>query len=512
MLSKVIWRWRGGRHALWLLMTPLFCGGLGSVAWGSAPTDAGALSAMAPPVLPLPTFQEPPLAKPGKGELERLEAVLAQLSSTDHSHRLEARRRVGEVNVSWLPAILARFERLADSSNKLALKALLEKVRERTRADLRAALEREGKDTPVVTPDYLDMLTSYQDRSAVELRPLTEVVALSRMLEQIGTLAAARGVVNVYVRFGEFLRVDTQLALARMQDRAIAALIETSAHPVPRIAAWARRQLTDLGKAEPSEAMQVTDATLRGDILRAYGKTQNIETARLLISYAASERALVRLASRQAVALLGQAALWPLRDAYEKTVGERAPLEWAWDRVARELFAQFDRQRLADIYAVFNRGRAAEQRGELAAASAAFDQVLAWDPSFARAELMAPVYLAYAESRADAEPEAAELAARRAERLAERGPLHERAQSLRYTLEAEALLARGMLDPILLRRARELDPTNERARALQRRLHESSTSPLAQWRRYLVALVISALGGAGIAFMVLRRRQLAREA
>jgi len=442
-----------------------------------------------------------------RSDADRLTRLLDQLCSDDPKLRFEARARVGEVDAAWLPALLERFERLADTANKPALKAELERVRDRARANLREALSREGKNAAVVTPDYLDMLVSHPDRASSDLQPLTEVVALSRMLEKVGTREAARGVVDVYVRFGEFLRVDTQLALERLKDRAIAALIETTAHPVPRVATWAKKQLEDMGKAVASDAMQVLDSTLRADILRAYGKTRDLETARLLISYAASERAMIRLAAREAVAMLGEAGLWQLRDAYEKTVGQRAPREWPWDRVARELFAQFDRERLSEIYALWRRGRAAEARGDLDGARHLFDQVLAWDPTFERGASMAGAYLAYAERQADSEPQAAELAARRAERLAASGPVHERAASLRLTLEGRALYERGIVDEVLLARARELDRDNRRASALEDEVRASAAKDQSAWRRYSAAAVIFVLGGAGVAFMALRQRR-----
>ena len=479
---------------------------------GRAAADAGSEATEAPPVLPLPKFREPPRPKAERADVERLSRLLDQLNASDAKARFEARPKVQEVDASWLSALLERFERLADTANKPALKAELEKVRDRSRANLRESLEREGKNTAVATPDYLDMLVAHPDHSSKELAQLTEVIALSRMLENIGTLAAARGVVDVYVRFGEFLRADTQLALFRLKDRAVAALIEASGHPVQRIAEWAKKQLEDMGKSVASEAMQVLDPTLRADILRAYGKTRDIETARLLISYAASERALVRLAARQAVTMLGDAGLWQLRDAYEKTVGQRADRHWPWDRVARELFAQFDRQRLAELYALYNRGRAAEKKGDLEAARTLFDRVLAWDPTFDRAASMAPVYLSFAESKVDTDPRAAELALRRVERLTPSGSVHDRAESLRQTLEARALLARGIVDEVLLRRARELDPNNQRAKQLEAEVRASAAADPSGWRRYLAAAAIFLLGAAFLAFMALRQRGAKSEA
>lgn len=504
---------RSGQHRWTALL-------LGWVLLGLAVAGPGASSALAadagaptkrdtPPLRPLPELREAPLPQADAADLAQLDRLVDQLLAADARQRFEARQRVPGIDANWLPAIAERFGRVADTANKPALKALLERIRDQARETLKQSMKREGKSGPVVTPDYLDMLVAHPDRSSTFLRSLTEVVAYSRMLEAIGTLEAARLVVSVYVRFGEFLRVDTQLALARMKDGSLAALIEATGHPVPRIAAWAERQLEDMGKAVASEAVQVVDPSLRADILRAYGKTRDVETARLLISFAASEHAQIRLAAREAVTSLGEAGLWQLRDAYEKTVGERAPRDWPWDRLARELFAEFDGQRLAEIYALFNQGRQAEQRGDLDAARQAFDQVLAWDPLFERGALMAPAYVAFA-ARADTAPDAALLALRRAERLDPKGPLHARALSLRLSLEARALLDRGIVDEVLIRRARELDPDNTRAEALVREIEAETQNDRNEWRRYLVALALAALVALGIFVMAVRQRRAHR--
>jgi hypothetical protein len=463
-----------------------------------------------PLVRPLPHWSEPDLAPVESAALERLDALTGRLVEGEPAQRLAARQELLAVDVTWLPALARRFDRLADGANKPALEALLERAREHSRERLKAAARAAGQSGPVATPDYLELLLLHPDRSSPDLRALTEIIAYSRMFEKIATLPAARRVLDVYVRFGEFLRVDTQLSLARMQDAAVAPLIEATAHPVPRIAHWAQRQLQDLGKAQPSEALLVTDLNYRADILRAYGKIRNTSTARLLLSYAAHERAVLRQAAREAVTLLGPAGLWPLRDAYETTMGERAPNAWPWERLAREFFAGLDQQRQGKLYSSFNRGLKASQRGDLTSAGAAFDEVLAYEPAFERGALMAPVYLAIAEGQAESDADAAQLALRRAERLDPLGPTQARAQSLRHTLEARRLLERGIVDEALVRRARELDPANPRAQALLTQLLLDPTPSQLRTNRYLGAAVIAALGVLGLLIMGLRQRRAQR--
>lgn len=472
-------------------------------------SDAGvpADEAEAPAVQPLPSFSEPPLPPAEPAMLLRVDAIVEQLLSPDAPARADALGFIASVDASWLPAVAERFDRLAETANEPALEVLFKRVREPARARGTAAAERAGNASAPVRAHALERVVAHPDRSSAFLRPLTEVLAYARMLERIATLPAARRVVAVYVRFGEFLRADTEHALERMQDAAVAALIEATGHPAPRVREWAKKRLEDMGKHVASEAVQVQDLTLRADILRAYGKTRDVETARLLISFAASERAPIRLAARQAVTLLGEAGLWQLRDAYEKTVGERAPREWAWDRVAAELFAQFDRQRLSELYRLYDQGRDAERRGDLAAARDAYDQVLAGDPLFERGPVMARVYVALAEQQADADPEAATLALRRAERLAPSGEVHDRALSLRYTLDAQALLRRGIVDDVLVQRARELDPDNARAARLEQELEREASGDRSTFQRYVTAALILGLALVALIVMALRQRR-----
>jgi hypothetical protein len=473
----------------------------GQLAKGELP-DAGVSRTArdTPPVQPLPVWVEPALPRADATSLARLDLLIEQLLAPGLKTRTDAAALVGEVDVSWLPAVAERFERLAETANKPALELLLRNVRKRSRP---APLPAGAKPAP--PPALLELIVAYPDRTSAFSRPLTEVAAYSRMFETIGTLPAARRLVAVYVRFGEFLRADTEQALARLGDGSIAALIEATGHPMPRVAEWAHAQLEAMGKHVASEAMQVQDTARRADILRAYGKTRDVETARLLIAFAASEREPIRQAAREAVTMLGEPGLWQLRDAYRRAAGESSPEGWSWQRVAQELFALFDRQRLAGIYALYDEGRAAAERGDLTAAGELFDRVLAWDPLFERGPSMAPVYLAIAERQLESDPAAASLSLRRAERLAREGETHDRALSLRYTLEARALFARGVVDEVLVQRARELDPDNARAEALERELMARARDDRALYQRYIAAAAILALGLIGLGVLALRR-------
>jgi hypothetical protein len=123
---------------------------------------------------------------------------------------------------------------------------------------------------------------------------------------------------------------------------------------------------------------------------------------------------------------------------------------------------------------------------------------------------MASVYLAIAERDAESDADAASLALRRAERLDPQGPTQPRAQSLRHTLDARRLLARGIVDEALVRRALELDPTNQRAEALLAQLLLDPEPSRLRTNRYLGAAVIAALGVLWLLLMGLRQRRAQR--
>jgi hypothetical protein len=452
---------------------------------GAPPTNEGI-----PPARPLPTYVEPPLQPASAAQLARLDALVGELLAPDEPARRAALQRIVAVDATLLPAIAERFDQLASGSAKAGLDVLLDEIRGRS-GERRGSRQRPRP--AAARPDTLELVVGYPDRTSGYLRPLTEVLAYVRMFEAIGTWPAARRVVAMYLRFGERWRTETEQALSRLGDRALPALIESTVHPTPSVAQWALAKLEEMGKHVASEAVQVSDPALRADILLAYGKARDVGTARLLIAFAASERDQVRLAARQAVAMLGDLGSVELRDAYETATGSSAPRHWSWRRVAEELFARFDGQRLSEVYGLFAEGRAAEARGDLDAARVAFDQVLARDPLFERGGLMVPVYLAFAERALDQDPTGAELAARRAERLATDGRARDRALSLRYTLEAAELVRRGIVDDELLQRARTLDPDNRRAAALEAEIAARTGSDRATFRRYVAAVSILAL-------------------
>jgi len=327
---------------------------------------------------------------------------------------------------------------------------------------------------------------------------------MGRMLAQIGTTEAIRELVRVRVRF-DFLRIDVQVLLEALGDKSIPALIETLKHPARTVAHWAASRLDIRGKAIPSEAIQTEDLGVLADVLRAYGRIRDPDAARVIISFANSERAQVRLAARQAVRMLGEVANWQLRDTYENIVGKRPPREWSWERTARELFTEFDRLRLARVQQLYDQGKKAVQKGDLDAAAKAFDGVLVRSPRFEHAGDMIPAYVGFARAHLDDRPEDARRALSRARRLVGDDPDRKAIDSLLMTLDAEKLLERDVADQVLLRRALELDPTNARAQKLLDGVQRGDVETQTTFNRHVAAGTVGAVALVAILLILLRR-------
>jgi hypothetical protein len=474
------------------------------LAWHATLGAAPRASATPPAKLPeLPKAPSLELGAPRAEDLAEVDGVLERITSDDSAEREAAMREILELGPRLVVSMRKRLASIAEASNRNAMKIMLYDVRRAAREEMKDEPDdaKEAKDGP----DYLALLVAKTRKPEAAYRDLVRVLALSRMLEHAGTNEAVRGVVEVHVRFGEFLRVDTQRALSRLGDRAVPALIEARRHPTERIAKWASRRLDALGRAAPGQAAQVGDVRVLADILRAYGRTKDLDAARIVVSFAGSERTQLREAARQSVAMLGEAGHWQLRDAYENVVGKRALREWGWERTARELFGELDKLRRAEILDAFEAAQKARAGGDLEAMRIGYDEVLARAPEFERADTMAEGYLEYATKHADDQRDRALLALRRVERLGKDENRKRKAQSLLFALEAGRRAERGIADKSLLKRAVEIDPDNAIAR--EKLLELSRVTPPSDRRtRYAIAAAIGLSALLGMLFILLRPR------
>jgi hypothetical protein len=464
-----------------------------------------------PPLAVLPRPPDTHLDEPTAEDRQLLDQLLERLTTSQGGDRLVVLGELLDVDAALLPALRARLDGEAGKANRALMKKLLLDTRKKARGEVERAMHARGEKGDVETPDYLPLMLSHPKPDSPDWVGLVHVLAISRMCVQLGTVEAVRVLLHVYVRF-EFLRIDTQLQLKKLGDKSLAALIETTRHKASTVSQWAKRRLDFLGKAIPSEVVQVEDPQILADVLRAYGRTRDPDAARLVISFANSERVQVRESARQAVSMFGETANWSLRDTYENMVGKKPPREWSWDRTARELFREFDRIRLAELYDHYQRGLTARDHGDLEKMREAFDQVVARAPDFEPKDKLIEAYLAYADKKFDDAPDHVETSLQRVLRLTDDPSVRQRAESLLLTREAQRLAEANIADSSLLRRAVDLDPSNSRAKRL---LEDLSREPFTEQSGFARVLWPALLGAFAVAFALIvafwRRRKAPKD-
>lgn len=462
--------------------------------------DTEALPESALPALPDVPRLEP--QQPNAEDIQELSAKLNGLFSDDAEARDSVMSELVEIQPRIVPAVHQRVLQLAEHADKEKIKRLFGEARRET-------LNRRGSSGTAATaanePSVLKTLLATFSPKDPAWRDSVTLAALVRMLSASGTVEGARELVTVYAKFGEFVRVEVQQRLSDMKDRALGALIEARRHPAEKVARWAGLRLDQMGRAIPSESVRTNDFEALADILRAYGRVRDPDAARIIISYANSERTQLRLAARQSIVMLGSVGLWQLRDAYEDVVGKRPRRDWTWEHTARELFGEFDRLRLARVYGAFVDGERHLEKGELELMGHSYDLVLAKDPLFEKRSQMAPGYFRLAQSLRDANPTAALEALTRVERLSSNPSLSKQAQSLASTLLAIQSATRGVVDIDRLKAALELDPSNTLARQSLASLQPSNLVSRYSSVRWIASAVIAFAGVLSALLIWLRR-------
>jgi hypothetical protein len=470
-------------------------------AGGASPLMEGSNESSLPPLPDIPRLELP---SPTAEEVQELETKLGALFSEEHDTKDSAVGELVEVRAKMVSAIHARLVQMADRSDKERMKRTLNDAR-RQPGDRRSEQAGPGGGHRG-DPDLLLSLLASEKSKEQGVRDCANLLALLRMLSAMGTVEGARELIVAYARFGEFIRVEVQHRLSEMKDLSIAALVEARRHPAEKISRWAALRLDQIGKAIPGESVRTNDVDALADILRAYGRVRDPDAARLIVSFANSERGQLRLAARQAIALLGPVGLWQLRDAYEDVVGRKPRRDWSWERTARELFGEFDRLRLSRVYGNFVKGLQSLEKGDLDAMGKSFDSVLAKDPLFEKRSQMAEGYFKLALELAEKNPDASSLAAIRAERLTLTPKLRDQARSLILALRAREGEQRGELDLDRLQQAVELDSSNKVARD---QLASAQKIGLVQAQgatfRWASSAAIAGIGLLAVAFILLRR-------
>jgi len=447
--------------------------------------------------------------------LQTLEDRLSQLLATKVAGpvdpKADLRFLTTELTPETVAAIAQRLPELRDRLKGRKAHRLLEKARKAGRRALKKAgrgskksAGKKGQSEP--TGDWLVFMLAQQRSDNPTWRDTVQLYGMLRMLEAVGSTAAVREMIASYSYFGELVRIDLQRSIERLGEKAVPALIEFRQHDARKVRRWAGRQLDTLGRAIPGEAVSTTDPVVLADVLRAFGRARELDAVRVLLSFCNSDRPSLRQAAREGIGAIGEPATWQLKEAYLSQSGKKAPSKWSWQRTARELFRLYDVARLAIVYEQMDKGLAAQRAGRHEEAVTAFDRVLARVPLFERRAEMVEAYVALASlvEKQNKRNDALELL-RRARRLVPDGPNTAKLDSRIAVLEAQGLIEAGTPDRFLLRRALELDPSNQQARELLGSLEDAGKERQSRSKRYLAATVVGLV--AAIAMVLLARRR-----
>lgn len=410
-----------------------------------------------------------------------LERRLAPLTAPSLETRRAAAKDVGDLEEDATTAVLATLAALRMEAPDLAgvLKA--------ARPDRSAG---DGFDA-------LDALVRTEPNGEA-YRVAVTTTALVRALGHIATPAAARELARVAGDHDGAFRAEVTRQMKRLGERALPALIVARKDPSPPVRHWAVAQLEAMNRTRPGEAIQTKSNAILADVLRAYAEVRDVDALTVVLSFVNADRTLVRDAARDALIAYGDDALPKLREACANLTGKGAPDDWSASQVAKELFAAYDRLRLQEVYALLADGLLRMESGRSDEAVAAFDKVLARQPTLDRRGEMVPAYVQYAHTLEPHDKAAALAHLRKAVRLDPDGPHVAQIASEVTTLEGEALVARGIADAETFRRALAQDPSNARARADLDKLEADEGARRDRVRRLAAAALVLLIAAVGI--------------
>ncbi len=490
------------------------------------PGASGSASVAAPPAaaLPeLPRLQPITFPEPDPTALKELDRLLERLGAEDERARADARNALAEVGPTIVPAVRHRVRDVHASIDREEAARVLEAARKAGRkarkgkdegkpADAKVdgkkdkdKKDKKRKDDEADDGDWLDFLLASPHPGDKAWRDLVRLYGMTRMLTAVGTTPAVREMIQLYAHFGDLVRIDLQRQVAKIRDKAVPALIEARQHDAKSVQKWANKELDVLGRAIPGEAVASNDTQILSDVLRAYGRTRDVDAARVILSFCNSERVQLREAAREAISAIGEPGIWQIRDQYLGLTGEKPPRAWAWDRLARELFALYDRQRLTEIHKLMDEGVAAAGGGKLVEAVDAFDKVLARAPLFERRKEMVAAYVDRARQLEDGHREEALGMMRKALRLDPKAEGKSRVEAKIACLEGDISVAQGSPDRTAFERALTLDAGSECARKGLASLEGQGHRASEHLQRYVGAGAIAV--AALLAMILLARRR-----
>lgn len=450
---------------------------------------------------PAPTSSAAPAASVAAANVGELDAILARVTaeSVSPDARKAAAAEAMSLGSDAVPALSKKLSELRKGPTGSII-AVFNLLRDQVPSGINGD-----------SFDLVDALCKFPKTDGPGWKATLQTAVVMRALAHSGETRAIRDIVAFVDAHDGAFRIDISRILKKLGEQSIPALIEAKRSSV-EVRKFAGRELEAQGKRTAGDMVQVKSAVVQGDVLRAFGTNHDTDALSVVLSFVNSDRALVRQAARESLALYGQDGKWKLKEAYTTLTGQSAQEGWNSEEIARELFAAYDQVRLEEANQVLDHGLGLAKEGKLDDAVAEFDRALAMQPLLDRRREMIAVYTEYAQKLVDSSPDSALAVYKRALRL---GPDAERKPKLEAMvsyLEGKALQRQGIADLEPFRRAAELDPTLVEAKTELDRLTDSKESRRDQVRRWAAAGALLLVALAGILLFPRRRRAAVAEA
>jgi len=327
--------------------------------------------------------------------------------------------------------------------------------------------------------DALLEMSPLDANTGMGMRAASRVMSMVSALLAQNTMAAYKVVLDFSPRHAGVFRQTIGEMLVAKRFEALPALVYGRGSANPELHMFSVKWIRDMGDPLLGEQVNGIDNPRRlAQLLEAYASVKELSAVDVTVSLTNHESVFVRQAARKCIEVYGANARWPMRRLYENTFGEEPADGTDTPDWASALYEKFDTQRLAGTAAIFEKGRAAFESGDLAQMDSLYRQVLAEAPMFPKRGEMASGLLAYASKLEDDDkPAQARAAVMLAARVAH--PSSKEASLARARLdwfEAEENRKGGAPDVELYRRIAAADPDNEDAKKLAERLAASGTT------------------------------------
>ncbi|WP_428264896.1 hypothetical protein [Haliangium sp.] len=436
---------------------------------------------------------------------ERVRAGLDRVASARSSdERLAAATEVASLGPAAIPALRAFLARPRQSSDAERRAVLTEIRADVPDEDGRFARARRGKKPEVRTSDDFDWLAELAALSPPPTRAgevMADVAALRALAATRATEAAEAIIEFAFDEVGIVYRDECGRTLRQMAPYSLPALIAVSNDRARRaMARYATYQLERLDRKSPAKAIDEAsvDEDLAVAVFEAYAAAKPREAVGPILATTDDSSPRVRKAARAAwmayvtgpepppapkrrLKLAGgrmtdePEPLWlnyreladiELRRVYEEVMGTKAPRRDSLESISRALFGHYDQVRAEALAARYRDAAKLAEAGDWAAATTAYDRILARDPEHPERAAMAPAYLEHAKllEAAGSWREAA-AAYSKAHGLAPDAPGADQALAAHHAALGKALEAEGKDGSLALGRAHGIDPETARRTA-----------------------------------------------